>query len=493
MLYQKQISLDVSGIGEYVVVTAKQGDKEARSIKCSITEDGQAMELPSTVSAKIAFRKPDGKQVLNDAVIENNTVTFSLTQQMLIAAGSARCEILLFEGDELLSTAVFEVFIYPTSYNPDDIESEPEYQTFIEALQSVNSAVAECQEASAQAEQAGDYANTQGDSAARAGQEAAQAATAAQTATTAADSAAQDASLAADSASAAAQQAEAAADRANTAAETIENTDIGDLAYRIAATCSTISGDLNAVVHTGWYSGSNATTSNHPNQSISESFVLSVFAIGDGAIVQDIYYSLSSPQRYTRSYAKQSNGTFIWQGWKRIPVDVTINGKQMVGNVQLTAGDVGAAPASSILVGEVKLYAGTALPVGFLFCDGSAVSRSVYADLYNAIGTYYGIGDGSTTFNLPNLSGRTVVGRNSSDSDFSQVGKMGGSKQSDYDFNHDHLVGKQINTSDFAGGTGVIANGTNFTGDSTTGDTPLSNKTISHLQPYTVLNYIIKY
>ena len=42
-------------------------------------------------------------------------------------------------------------------------------------------------------------------------------------------------------------------------------------------------------------------------------------------------------------------------------------------------------------------------PEGFLFCDGSAVSRAMYPDLFNLIGTTYGIGDGSTTFNLPDL------------------------------------------------------------------------------------------
>ena len=44
------------------------------------------------------------------------------------------------------------------------------------------------------------------------------------------------------------------------------------------------------------------------------------------------------------------------------------------------------------------------LPKGFLLCDGSAVSRTTYDDLFAAIGTTYGIGDGETTFNLPNLN-----------------------------------------------------------------------------------------
>jgi microcystin-dependent protein len=52
----------------------------------------------------------------------------------------------------------------------------------------------------------------------------------------------------------------------------------------------------------------------------------------------------------------------------------------------------------------------SAAPNGFLFCDGSQISRNVYAALYAAIGTLYGPGDGSTTFNVPDLRGRTPIG-----------------------------------------------------------------------------------
>jgi microcystin-dependent protein len=56
---------------------------------------------------------------------------------------------------------------------------------------------------------------------------------------------------------------------------------------------------------------------------------------------------------------------------------------------------------------------GTARPSaasGWLLCNGSAVSRTTYASLFDAIGTAYGAGDGSTTFNLPDLRGRVPVG-----------------------------------------------------------------------------------
>jgi len=64
----------------------------------------------------------------------------------------------------------------------------------------------------------------------------------------------------------------------------------------------------------------------------------------------------------------------------------------------------------SKFVGEIKQYAGAIVPTGTLPCDGAAVSRSIYADLYAVIGTIYGPGDGSTTFNVPNMQGRMPLG-----------------------------------------------------------------------------------
>lgn len=61
-------------------------------------------------------------------------------------------------------------------------------------------------------------------------------------------------------------------------------------------------------------------------------------------------------------------------------------------------------------VGEVHMYAGSSAPSGFLLCDGSPVSRTIYSELFSVIGTSFGSGDGITTFNLPDISGRTVIG-----------------------------------------------------------------------------------
>ena len=60
-------------------------------------------------------------------------------------------------------------------------------------------------------------------------------------------------------------------------------------------------------------------------------------------------------------------------------------------------------------VGTILWFAGSVAPAGFVEADGSAVSRTVFADLFSVIGTSYGVGDGSTTFNVPTVSSTTGI------------------------------------------------------------------------------------
>ena len=68
--------------------------------------------------------------------------------------------------------------------------------------------------------------------------------------------------------------------------------------------------------------------------------------------------------------------------------------------------------ARNVPIGVVQAYTGSTLPTGWLLCDGSAISRTTYADLFNIIGITYGSGDNSTTFNLPNLIDKFIQGSN---------------------------------------------------------------------------------
>lgn len=88
----------------------------------------------------------------------------------------------------------------------------------------------------------------------------------------------------------------------------------------------------------------------------------------------------------------------------------------------------GSATGDTLPVGSIMPYSKATAPENWLACDGSAVSRTDYSELFSAIGTIFGAGDGSTTFNLPNLKGRTIVGLDASDTDFNTIGKTLGEK-----------------------------------------------------------------
>lgn len=84
-----------------------------------------------------------------------------------------------------------------------------------------------------------------------------------------------------------------------------------------------------------------------------------------------------------------------------------------VGTSQIADGSVTApklAANAAVPTGGLVPFAGATAPAGWLVCDGAAVSRASYPDLFAVIGTTYGTGDGSSTFNLPDLRGRAIYG-----------------------------------------------------------------------------------
>ena len=104
--------------------------------------------------------------------------------------------------------------------------------------------------------------------------------------------------------------------------------------------------------------------------------------------------------------------------------------------------------ANGVPAGSVFSYASTTPPTGYLECNGAAVSRSTYASLFSAISTTWGVGDGSSTFNLPDLRGQFVRGWDNSAGVDS--GRSFASSQTDQNKQHTHSVtdpGHQHNTS----------------------------------------------
>jgi len=133
------------------------------------------------------------------------------------------------------------------------------------------------------------------------------------------------------------------------------------------------------------------------------------------------------------------------------PADVagtTVINLPATSGTMITSGDVGTVTSTMLAgdfgnpVGTVIHVALTSAPSGYLKADGSAVSRTTYATLFAAIGTTFGSGNGSTTFNLPDLRGEFVRGWD--DSRGVDSGRLMGSSQADDFKSHTHVMSRTL-------------------------------------------------
>ncbi len=153
------------------------------------------------------------------------------------------------------------------------------------------------------------------------------------------------------------------------------------------------------------------------------------------------------------------------------------------------------AAASPGITGEIRLWPTATAPTGWLKCDGSAVSRVTYAVLFNLIGTTFGVGDGSTTFNLPDSRGRAIVGAGAGPSLTSRtVGQSGGEETHVLTPAeipaHTHTFPGSVTDGGGGGGNSYpkLGAGGNVATTSSIG----SGNAHNNMQPYLVLQYIIK-
>jgi microcystin-dependent protein len=121
--------------------------------------------------------------------------------------------------------------------------------------------------------------------------------------------------------------------------------------------------------------------------------------------------------------------------------------------------------------GIIAPFAGTTAPSGWLKCEGQAIDRTTYATLFAAIGTTWGSGNGSTTFNVPDLRGMFVrgTGTNATGSSSGAVGPSVGTYAADTYLNHSHTATDSGHTHTSTGGgsflqTGFTAFGANISG-----------------------------
>lgn len=153
--------------------------------------------------------------------------------------------------------------------------------------------------------------------------------------------------------------------------------------------------------------------------------------------------------------------------------------------------------------GTINMWPTATAPTGFLLCDGTAVSRSTYAALYAVIGSTFGSGDGSTTFNVPNYTNRmpygTTVGATGGSADAVVVSHTHTATSVVTDPSHSHTIpfgpraGTGNNTADSQGGNTISTNSatTGVTVATTITSAGVSG-TNANLPPYLGINFIIK-
>lgn len=139
--------------------------------------------------------------------------------------------------------------------------------------------------------------------------------------------------------------------------------------------------------------------------------------------ITDFPASLKNPNALTISLNGTSQGAYDGSAAKSINITAAGVGALPSEGTAADANKLGGhSPQWWMPTGMVVPYAGAAAPDGWLLCQGQAVSRTTYAQLFSVIGTTYGSGDGSTTFNLPDMRGRVAVG---SDANWGCAAKRG--------------------------------------------------------------------
>lgn len=141
-------------------------------------------------------------------------------------------------------------------------------------------------------------------------------------------------------------------------------------------------------------------------------------------------------------------------------------------------------------VGTIAPYAGSTVPTGWLLCDGTAVSRSTYRTLFNVISTTYGVGNGTTTFNLPDLRQKFPMGKAASGTG-STLGATGGT------IDHVHTGPSHTHTINGPSATTVVASGAGATVASSahthTADAAGAGNTGTANPPFVAINFVILY
>ena len=144
----RHIKVDLYGDVKRYAVAAKQLDMATRYVGVTLTVDGVEWEIPKDVEIAVAMRKPDEKRVWNDCTRQKNEALIPLTRQMLAVQGTALCDVELYQNGALLSSASFELEIYPSQRVDETIISSEEYTRLENAIYAAREALQMAQETS---------------------------------------------------------------------------------------------------------------------------------------------------------------------------------------------------------------------------------------------------------------------------------------------------------------------------------------------------------
>jgi microcystin-dependent protein len=222
----------------------------------------------------------------------------------------------------------------------------------------------------------------------------------------------------------------------------------------------------------------------------------------DGALLADAAKSAQAGSALEAALAaKQPVLSAGANGGNDILSGAIIKSLKAAGIVTLSADDNTITIKAQDYPGTIKAYAGETAPPGTLLCDGSAISRSAYAALFNVLGIIWGAGNGSTTFNIPNFMGKTLIGYDEMEKEFNMLAKTGGEKA--------HALtaaenGLHAHTGIFSGATELKAGVAFAAGSAQSGLSPAGTVSAStgssgtgtahnNLQPYSTVNFLIVY
>jgi microcystin-dependent protein len=232
-----------------------------------------------------------------------------------------------------------------------------------------------------------------------------------------------------------------------------------------------------------------------------------IVVTGTGSVSGNLSTSGNLSSTSTRTSVSTTTGALVLSGGAGIAGNLHVGGTIITPTMPTGTSNTAVATTAfvqtnSIPTGGLMMWPTASPPTGYLLCNGSAVSRTNFAALFAVIGTTFGVGDNSTTFNLPNYTNRVPVGAGG----LYAAAATGGSKDAVVvshthtatvtDPGHSHQTGSTTSDTGFGSvrsiGTSGVATSTATTGISVGISTTGSSGTDANMPPYLAIFYIIK-